>query len=494
MHRACIKAVAMSMQLLVAMTVFGQAVPAVNPVPLVETKKPNIVLIMADDLGFGEVGYYGQKLIKTPRIDELASQGMAFTQFYAGATVCAPSRCTLMTGRHNGHATVRGNAGAEDSIRQSLTAEDYTLAEMLKERGYDTACIGKWGLGELGEPGHPMDQGFDHFFGYLSQVHAHNYFPGFLYRDKDPVTLRNEVVLANPTRGDVGGGYATTKLDYSPDLMMDRAIEFVTRPRSAPFFLYLALTLPHGNNEANRMLKNGAEVPDWSEYEENDWTLNTKQHAAMVSRLDTCVGRVVDHLRRLGIEDETLVVFTSDNGPHNESSHQLELFQPAGELRGQKRALYEGGVRVPTICSWPGMIPAGAVSDHVGYSGDFFQTFAELSGELCDPNKGPIDSISITPTLFSGTNFDEGTQKQHEYIYFEFYEQGSRQSVRFGNWKAIREPMLTGKIQLYNLAEDIAEQVNLADVNPEVVERAKKYMDEAHVPNERWTVPVLKAK
>ncbi len=453
-------------------------------------KNPNIVFIMADDLGFGEVGYYGQQLIQTPRIDELAASGLSFTQFYAGATVCAPSRCTLMTGRHNGHATVRGNAGFENSEIQSLKDEDYTIAELLKERGYATACVGKWGLGELDQPGHPMRQGFDHFFGYLNQHHAHNYYPTYLYDDYEPLRLTNKVVFADPQRGDLAGGYATERNMYSGDLFIDRAIEFVTKPRSSPFFLYLALTLPHGNNEATRMIGNGADVPDWSEYNDRDWSLNSKQHAAMITRMDTGVGRIVDQLKRLGLDKNTLVIFTSDNGPHDESKHELDRFEPSGPLRGIKRSLYEGGIRVPMIASWPGVIEPGTVSDHIGYSGDFFQTAAQLTGELCDVENGPIDSISFVPTLLAGTPFAQTVQPQqkHQYLYFEFYEQQSRQSVRFGDWKAVRQPMQNGKIELFNLASDLGETTDVAKQSPSQLEQARLYMDEAHSDNPRWKV------
>jgi arylsulfatase A-like enzyme len=453
-------------------------------------QKPNIILIVADDLGFGEVGYYGQQRIKTPRIDEMASKGIAFSQFYAGATVCAPSRCTLITGRHNGHATVRGNAQPNNTIIQSLLAEDFTVAEMLKSRGYDTACIGKWGLGELGEPGHPLQQGFDHFFGYLNQVHAHNYYPGFLFDDAKPLTLRNVVELAAPERGDIGGGYAKTKLDYAPELCINKATDFITRPRSSPFFLYFATTLPHSNNEAARMIDDGSEVPNTLEYDDQSWPTPNKKHAAMVTYLDSMVGRLVDQLKRLGIDDETMIIFTSDNGPHKESKHVAEFFEPSGPLRGMKRDLYEGGIRVPMICSWPGRIAEGDTSEHIGYSGDIFATLADLTGGPVDVTDGPIDSRSFAPTLISGF----GPQTQHEYLYFEFLEQGSRQAVRFGDWKLIREPMFTGQVQLYNLKEDLAESKDVAKLHPMIVNRGVRYMDAAHVPSDRWPSPAEKTK
>ena len=452
-------------------------------------RKPNIILIFADDLGFGEVGCYGQQQIQTPNIDQLALNGMAFTNFYAGATVCAPSRCTLMTGRHNGHASVRGNAGRDDNSIQSLQDNDYTIAECLKEQGYQTACIGKWGLGEVDQPGHPLRQGFDHFFGYLNQHHAHNYYPTYLYNDMDPVPLQNEVVFADPQSGDLGGGYGSKRIDYSHELFMNEAIGFMTRPREEPFFLYLSLTLPHANNEAKRMTGNGADVPDWSQYANMPWDQAGKQHAAMVTLLDEGVGRIVEQLKRLGIQDDTLLVFTSDNGPHDESGHDLAQFQPSGPLRGIKRSMYEGGIRVPMIACWPNKIAPNTIADHVGYAGDFFATFAQVAGTEADPVKGPIDSISILPTLLANPDEPQTTRQQdHEYLYFEFYEQGSRQAVRFGDWKAVREPMLDGDVELYNLADDLGETKNIADQRPEKIMQAIKYLDEAHVPNPNWKI------
>lgn len=441
--------------------------------------KPNIIFILADDLGYGDLGCFGQKLIKTPRLDQMAAEGMKFNQFYAGSTVCAPSRSVLMTGKHTGHTSVRGNGqGAE----QALLPGDVTVAEMLKEAGYSTGLVGKWGLGD-DRPGTdhavPNKEGFDYFFGYLNQVHAHNYYPDFLWRNQERVKLDN-VVEASPRQyGGFVGGAATRKVQYSHDLFADESLAWVKKQKDNPFFLYLALTIPHANNEAGRMRGDGAEVPDYGIYEDEDWSKQDKGQAAMITRMDRDMGRLLDLLKELNIDEKTLVIFTSDNGPHNESNHHPEMFQPSGPLTGMKRTLTEGGIRVPTIMWWPGTVRAGSVSEHISYFGDLMATAAELAG--VNPPKD-LDSISFVPTLKGGK------QPEHEYLYWEFYEQGSKEAVRFGDWKAIRRPMLTGDVALYNLRDDLAEQNDLAQMHPDKVRQAIQYMADAHVPDERWQV------
>lgn len=286
-------------------------------------------------------------------------------------------------------------------------------------------------------------------------------------------------------RGGYGGfvgGAATKRVDYSHDLFASEALDFVRSHKENPFFLYLALTVPHANNEGSRMTGNGAEVPDYGPYAEEDWPEADKGQAAMITRMDGDIGRLLDLLDELQIDENTLVFFTSDNGPHDEARHNLERFSPSGPLRGIKRALYEGGIRVPTICRMPGTVPAGTVSDHVAYAGDWMATAAELAG--VKPPAG-IDSISLVPTLTGSPE----EQKQHEYLYWEFYEQGSRQAVRFGRWKAIRQPMLTGPVELYDLEADLGETEDIADQHPEVVATGKRYLDEAHTPHPNWQVP-----
>ncbi len=441
-------------------------------------EKPNFIFVMADDLGYGDLGCYGQLVIQTPRLDQMAAEGMKFTQFYAGNTVCAPSRSVLMTGHHMGHTQVRGNATG-DMLVQSLRDEDVTVAEVLKSAGYSNALIGKWGLGEVGDPGFPLKQGFDRVFGYLNQVHAHNYFPEFIWDNETKMPLRNVVQNSDNRYGGFVGGYATKRIDYTHDLFVEEALEFVNAHQSEPFFLYLSLTPPHANNEATKMNGNGAEVPDYGIYTDRDWPDPDKGQAAMITRLDGDVGRLLDQLHRDGMAENTLVFFTSDNGPHDESNHNLDRFKPSGPLRGTKRALYEGGIRVPGIAWWPGTIESGTTTDHIAYFGDWMATTAEIAGAKI-PND--VDSISFAPTLRGHAT----EQKSHEYLYWEFYEQGSRQAVRFGDWKAIRQPMLTGDIELYNLATDIGETDNVAGSHPDQIKKAAAMMDEAHTPHPNW--------
>lgn len=443
--------------------------------------RPNMIFIMADDLGYGDLGCFGQKVIATPRLDQMASEGMKFKQFYAGNTVCAPSRSVLLTGQHMGHTHVRGNANSQTMLEQSLRAQDVTIAEVLKTAGYTNGIVGKWGLGELEQPGFPLRKGFDRFFGYLNQVHAHNYYPAFVWDNGNRKELANVVSEAGGSYGGFRGGAATRRVEYSHDLFVDEAIRFIEANRKRPFFLYLPLTIPHANNEGTRMTGNGAEVPEYGIYEARDWPDADKGQAAMITRMDRDVGRILDHLRARGIEENTLVLFTSDNGPHNEAGHEVSRFNPSGPLRGTKRALYEGGIRVPTIAWWPGTVKAGSTTEHVGYFGDWMATAAELAGAKLPSG---VDSISFVPTLRGESH----SQKKHRYLYWEFYEQGSRQAVRFGDWKAIRQPMFSGAVELYNLKDDVSEQQNIAEQNPDLVDIAVKMMDEAHSPHPNWKV------
>jgi len=430
-------------------------------------KKPNIIFILADDLGYGDLGCYGQQKIKTPNLDRMAREGRRFTQFYAGSTVCAPSRCVLMTGLNTGHCYIRGNA------KTNLRPEDVTVAEVLKGAGYRTGLTGKWGLGHEGSEGVPTRQGFDYFYGYLDQTHAHNYYPTFLLRNEERVKLRNVV----PDEGPVGQGVASLKVDYSHDLIAKEALDFIDREKGRPFFLYLAMTLPHANNEAKQ---NGMEVPDLGDYAGMDWPERQKQHAAMISRMDADVGRVLERLKRHGIDDNTLVIFTSDNGPHREGGNDPDFADSNGPLRGIKRALYEGGIRVPMIARWPGKIAAGATSDHVGYFGDVMATLGEVAGAKVDVRH---DGISFLPALLG-----QGGQKQHDFLYWEFYEGGSAQAVRKGNWKAIAKPF-GGPIELFDLKKDLGEAMDVAAQNPEVVAALRALMVKAHVPSPLWKLP-----
>ncbi len=443
-------------------------------------ERPNIIFIMADDLGYGDLGCYGQKLIQTPSIDRMASEGMLFRDFYAGSTVCAPSRSVLMTGQHMGHTFVRGNGGG---TIQSLRKRDVTVAQVLKKAGYQTALCGKWGLGDdlPGNTGLPNDHGFDLFYGYLNQVHAHNYYPEFLWRNKTKEPLRNTVVRAKKGYGQFVGGYATKRVDYSHDLVFREATKFVQDNRNRPFFLYLSLTIPHANNEGTRATGDGQEVPDYSIYADKSWSNPNKGYAAMVTRMDGDVGRLLKQLRQLGIDRKTVVMFTSDNGPQHEGGQDPDLFDTNGPLRGMKRDLYEGGIRVPMIVWWPGTTPAGTKTDHIGYFGDLMATAAQLAGTSCPPN---TDSISFLPLITGHAK----QQRKHDYLYWEFYEQGSKQAVRAGKWKAVRRPMFTGKIELYNLDTDLGETTDVAADHLEIVAKMKQQMKEAHTPNPNWKV------
>ncbi|MBM3879206.1 MAG: arylsulfatase [Verrucomicrobia bacterium] len=432
------------------------------------TRPPNIVFILADDLGYGDLGCYGQQRICTPNLDRMAAEGIRFTQAYAGSTVCAPSRSVLMTGLHTGHTRIRGNA------RYPLQPEDVTVAEVLKTRGYRTGLIGKWGLGEADSTGIPNRKGFDYFYGYHNQHHAHNYYPTFLWRNQTKVFLRNEVPNEDPQ----GGGIASQRREYSHDLIAREALEFVERHQREPFFLYWALTLPHANNEAG---KQGMEVPEWGEYAQTDWPEPQKGHAAMITRLDRDVGRLLAQLKRLGLDEHTVVFFSSDNGPHREGGNDPDFNDSNGPLRGIKRALYEGGIRVPALVRWPGRVPAGVVSDQVWYFADFLPTAAELAGASRPAN---LDGLSLAPTLLGRP----AEQKQHAYLYWEFYERPTLQAVRSGNWKAVAIPF-GGTLELYDLATDPGESRDLASANPQIVEQLRRYMTEAHVPDPLWQLP-----
>jgi arylsulfatase A-like enzyme len=435
-----------------------------------DAARPNIIFILADDLGYGDLGSYGQRQIQTPNLDRLAAQGMRFTQFYAGSTVCAPSRCVLMTGLHTGHCLIRGNA------KENLRPEDVTAAELVQGAGYATALVGKWGLGHEGSTGVPTRQGFDSFFGYLDQHHAHNYYPHFLMRNEQRLTLKNVV----PGPGDFGQGVATRKVEYSHDLMTDEALAFVDRNKDRPFFLYLAWTIPHANNEAG---KKGMEVPDYGIYQGKDWPEPQKGHAAMITRMDRDVGRLLERLKAHGLDEKTIIFFSSDNGPHREGGNDPTFHRSSGPLRGIKRDLYEGGIRVPMIARWPGRVPAGSTSDFVGAFWDVLPTLAELAG-AADKVPAGLDGVSFVPTLLGkGEN-----QKQHEHLYWAFYERGGAQAVRKGKWKAVQQP-LQGPVQLYDLEKDVGEQNDLAAAYPDLATEMKRRMAASYTPSARWKFP-----
>lgn len=429
-----------------------------------EPRKPNILLIVADDLGYGDLGVQGQRVVATPILDHLATEGMRFTRGYAGSTVCAPSRCALMTGLHTGHAPIRGNA------RLPLRPEDLTLAEVLKSAGYTTGLFGKWGLGEEGSTGVPNRQGFDSFFGFLNQGHAHNYYPDSLYRDESRVKLEGNVI------GPVNN-VATKRTVYAPDLFLREALAFLESNRDRPFFLEFANTLPHANNERGRELGDGMEVPDYGPYAEKPWPTPQKGHAAMISRLDGDVGRLLARLRDLGLERNTLVIFTSDNGPHKEGGADPKFFQSAGPLRGYKRDLYEGGIRVPFLVRWPGKVAAGSTTDAPVAFWDLLPTFAEVASVKIPEG---LDGVSIVPTLLGKAGGPD-----HPPLYWEFHEGGFKQAAVIGDWKAVRVG-LGNPLEIYDLSRDEGETENLAARHPDVVAKFASYLENARTDSLHW--------
>jgi len=442
--------------------------PAAEP-----ARPPNIIFILADDLGYGDLGSYGQRRIQTPNLDRMAEEGMRFTNHYAGSTVCAPSRCVLMTGLHTGHCRVRGN------LNVPLEPADVTVAEVLKDAGYTTGLIGKWGLGEAESTGIPNRQGFDYFFGYLSQVRAHNYYPAYLWKNEERYPLDNVVEIIQEGYANGLGSYAVEKVQYSHDLFTEEALAFVDRNRGQPFFLYLAYTIPHANNESRHAGVHGMEVPDFGPYAEEDWPEPEKGAAAMISRMDADVGRLFEHLKQLGLDEQTLVLFSSDNGPHREGDHDPDYFDSNGPLRGIKRDLYEGGIRVPLIARWPGTIAPGAVTEHVSAFWDFLPTAADIAGVALPDS---LDGLSYRPALRGQP------QQPHDYLYWEFYEQGGKQAVRQGPYKAVyfRDQDRT---ELYDLSTDLGEARSLSDERPGLADSLHALMRQARTPSEHWSFP-----
>lgn len=452
--------------------VFGLSVRA--------AEKPNIVYILADDLGYGDLSCFGQSTLTTPHLDELAARGMKLTRHYAGSTVCAPSRCVLMTGKHTGNATVRGNGEV------LLKADDITIAQKLKEVGYATGCFGKWGIGHPPERGEPNRFGFDEFYGYVNMFHAHNFHPEFLIRNGEVEKLNN--VLDDPWRLEdgyemggprEGAGVAKVKTDYAPHLITKEALRFIDRNAGNPFFVYFALNMPHTNNEAGRPpYLNGMEVPDYGEFAGKDWPDPEKGFAEMMRIVDDYIGQVVAKLEEHGLSENTLIVFSSDNGPHEEGGHLAEFFDSNGNLRGTKRDLFDGGIRVPTIATWPGKIKAGTESDLLSGFQDMFPTFAEIAG--FEP-PADLDGISLIPTLFG----DPGDQKDHEFLYWEFLERGGKKAVTTTKWKAIQldtmkpEPRAT---LLFDLEADPSETTDVAADYPEVVREMEAWIETSHTP------------
>ncbi len=423
--------------------------------------KPNIIYIMADDLGYGDLGAYGQETLRTPNLDRLAANGLRFTDHYAGNTVCRPSRLYLWTGLHAGHAPIHSNAGYQ------FQNDEPTVAELLKRAGYATGGIGKWAMGGVGTPGHPNKNGFDHWVGYLDQGRAHNYYPPYLWKNKSKLPLEGNVLM-----GKKGAKRRVAKPDhrvtYSHDVMTDHALDWIRRHADGPFLFHAHYTIPHANNQGGRVTGNGMEVPSYGPFADKDWPETEKGFAAMVHRLDRDVGRLVSLLQELGIAKNTLILFTSDNGPHHEGGHNHKFFNSNGPLRGFKRDLYEGGIRVPMIAYWPGTIEAGRVTDHPSAFWDFLPTACALAGAEPPEN---IDGISYLPTLVG----EADKQKTHDALYWAYR---NKEALRKGKWKAVK-PGKNQAVELYNLEKDIGEQENLADERPDLTKRLKARMKQA---------------
>lgn len=433
--------------------------------------KPNIIYILADDLGYGDLGVYGQQIIKTPYLDQMAREGMRFTQHYAGSTVCAPSRCVLMTGKHTGHARIRGNGVVP------LQPEDQTIAEVLKTAGYTTGIIGKWGLGEAGSTGIPNRQGFDYFYGYLNQIRAHNSYPDYLWENETQDSLDNVVTIIPETYAKGIGGIALEKHTFAQDLFVEKALEFIQTNKDTAFFLYLPFTAPHANNESHYYKEVGIEVPKLGVYANEDWPEAQKAHAALISYLDIYIGQLIEAVQTAGIDENTVIIFSSDNGPHEEGGAKVDFFDSNGPLRGMKRDLFEGGVRVPMIARWPGQIAPGTESDHISAFWDVMPTLCAIAG-LSKPEAS--DGLSFLPALLGEE------QPKHDHIYWEFYEQDGKKAVRWGDWKLIELGIKSGRTPdtlLYDLAKDIGESNDLSAEQPELVKEGFAKMKASHTPS-----------
>ncbi len=474
----------------------------------VPTKRPNIIYILADDLGYGELGSYGQELIETPNLDALAEGGMRFTQHYSGAPVCAPARCVLLTGKHTGHAYIRGNDEWKErgdvwdyeamfndpnlEGQRPVPADSTTIADLLKEVGYSNAIIGKWGLGGPLTEGVPNNQGFDFFYGYNCQRQAHTFYPKHLWKNREKVILNNAMVaprtkLPEGADPDDPQSYAAYQLsEYAPTLMQREALQFIRVNRDQPFFLYYATPIPHLPLQAPTKWvqyyqeKFGEESPYIGDQGYFPNYTPKATYAAMISYLDEQVGEIVTELKKLGLYENTIIFFSSDNGPTYTGGTDTPHFRSGGpfkcELGWGKGFVHEGGIRVPFIANWPGKISAGSQSDHISAFWDVLPTICELSGA---PIPGHIDGISMVPTLL-----ERGGQKKHDFLYWEFPAYKGQQAVRWGQWKGIRKNIFEGNltIELYDLQNDLQEQHNIADAHPEIVEKIESMMSSAHKP------------
>jgi arylsulfatase A-like enzyme len=443
--------------------------------------RPNIIYILADDLGYGDLSCYGQKKFSTPNIDKLAAEGIRFTNHYAGCAVSAPSRSSLLTGLHTGHTPIRGNLAVKPEGQWPLPAETVTFPKLLQQAGYKTGAFGKWGLGFIGTTGDPNKQGFDEFFGFNCQTLAHNYYTDHLWHNQEKIMLPEN------------NGHETGM--YAPNLIHDKAIEFIDKNKNNRFFMFYCTTIPHAELTApeeyiakyrNKFLpeKSFKGVDSGPKYRKGPYGSQPEVHAtfaAMVTLLDDKVGEIVAELKKLGIEKNTIIIFSSDNGPHKEGGADPDYFDSNGPLKGYKRDLYEGGIREPMIVKWPGKIVAGKTTDHISAFWDVMPTLAEIAGVKTP--KG-IDGISFLPTLLGGK------QPQHEYLYWEFYEMGGRMAMRMGNWKAVQYNITAvpkPPTELYDLSNDQGETKNLASSHPDIVKKMEALMISSHTPSKVFT-------
>lgn len=473
-------------------------------------EKPNIVFILADDLGFRELGCYGQEKIGTPRIDRLAAEGMRFTRAYSGSPVCAPSRCVLMTGKHPGFAEVRSNRGGfEPEGQQPISAAEVTIAELLEEEGYVSGAFGKWGLGNIWSEGNPHEQGFARFFGYNCQGHAHSYYPATLWSNEEKFPLRNDPPVpghaglaegadpADPASYEIFKGQ-----DYASDHINDQALTFIRENRDRPFFLYYPSLIPHvalhiPDEHLEPYLAENWNDPPFTRSGGYGYTPHftpRAAYAAMITRLDTYVGNVLDLIEELGLTENTIVIFSSDNGTtHLKEEVDYDFFASVGELRGLKGDLYEGGIRVPQIVKWPGRVEAGSVSDFVTGFEDWLPTILDLIDAETSVPEG-VNGISIAPTLLGEAQGERG------FLYREFTGYGGQQALWLGDrWKGIRRDLLKKgnpnplEIQLFDLTADVSESRNVAAGNPEVLAKIEGLMKSERVPSETFPIPVLDA-
>mgnify|MGYP003576402336 CR=1 FL=1 len=455
-----------------------------------QQKKPNIIYIYADDLGYAEIGAYGQKKIKTPNLDKLAKEGMKFTQHYTSTPVCAPARCMLMTGKHGGHSYIRGNyemGGFPDSLeagQMPLPEGTFTIPKMLKEAGYDTALTGKWGLGMNNTTGSPLKQGFDYYYGYLDQKQSHNFYPSHLWENDEKVMLDNPYMyvhkgLDSTKATDKDFDYYKGKV-YSPDMMTKKAISFINEQKSKPFFLYMPYTIPHVSLQApdeyvKKYIGQFNEHPYYGQqgYAPTHYPYST--YAAMITYLDDQVGIIMAEIKKLGLDDNTIIMFSSDNGATFNGGVNAKFFNSVDGLRGLKMDVYEGGIREPFIARWPGNIPANTTSDFVSAQFDMMATFAAIAGTK--PNN--TDGISLLPTLL-GKNKD---QKQRDYIYWEYPEKGGQLAIRMGDWKGVKVNLrknLNNRWQIFNLKTDRNETTDIASEHPELTRRFDEIVKKEH--------------